>query len=477
MNPRIVRAMLWPLHERLRGRETPRLWRALRAGERLPREAIAQLQLAALRETLTHAVAAVPYYRRRFAEHRVEPASFAALADLERLPFLTKADIRTHLPEMLDPEAEARGQLAPYATSGSTGEPLSFYVDRRRAAADNAARARARLWWGVWPGDREVLVWGSRLELGRRTPAHRVTERLFNLRTLPAGELGDGAIDALATAIRRFRPTIIFGYATAVGLLAEYVLKSGSTANLRPPRVVITTAEVLLPTHRRAIAKAFGCGVATEYGSRECGVLAGECPRGRLHVAAENALLEIVEPDGDAVRPPGEAGEIVVTLLRPYGMPMVRYRTGDIGRLSPDPCGCGLGLPVLASVEGRRRDVLRLAGGRLVHPSVFSRALAEAPTVARYRVLQKDPARIVIQVAEDSVQKTRESGPTPPSPAARGGVNALEHALASIRAELGDAVRIEVERVSPDVFSRLDAAGKFRWVISEVEDDPAPHAG
>ena len=396
MNRRLVRSILWPLHERLRRRPTTRLLKALRAGERLPPEAIEQMQAVALREVLTHAVCAVPYYRWRFEQHSLNPDQVRSLADLPRVPFLTKDLVRTHGDDLIDPVLRRR--LTPHTTSGSTGAPLAFHIDRLRTAADNAARARYRAWWGVWPGDREALVWGSRGDLDRQGPVHRFRDRLFNTLVLPAADLGEAALDEMAAALCRFRPQIVFGYAAALGRLAARLLDGAGGDKPPRPKVVVATAEVFLPTDRRTVTAAFGCGAAAEYGSRECGVVAGECPNGGLHVAAENALVEIVEPDGDALVPAGEAGEIVITLLRPYGMPMIRYRTGDVGRLAAAPCGCGIGLPLLADVEGRRRDLIRLPGGRVVHPSVFSKAMAEAECVARYRVVQTGPAEIDIEV-------------------------------------------------------------------------------
>ena len=491
MNPRVVGRVLWPLHERLRRRPTLRLLRDLHASQRLPREAVAQLQVTRLRETLAHAAQSTAYYRRQFERHQVDSAGIEGLDDLRRVPFLTKALVRAYLEEMVDPAAVRR--LSRHATSGSTGEPLTFYIDRRRSAADQAARVRFWAWWGVSPGDRAATVWGSKAELRRRGPLRRLSERLTNALTLPAGEVGDEALAHLAQALARFRPAVIFGYATALGLLGEYMVKCAETGrpDARRPtpdarlRVVVATAEVLLPHHRKAIAEAFRCGVSTEYGSRECGVLAGECPRGGLHVAAENALIEIVDPEGDEPLPAGELGELVVTLLSArggYGMPMIRYRMGDLGRLSPTACGCGLGLPVLAEVEGRRRDVLRLADGRQVHPSVFSRALAEVAGLSRYRVVQGADATITVQVeaqrsevrGQRSEKEDKMGGATPltsdlsslSSPSASG----LDQALAAIRAELGPGVEMHLERVPA---LRLDGAGKFRWIVSQVEEEQA----
>jgi len=475
--PWLVRRVLWPAHERLRGRATPRLLRDLRAGERLPLEAIEQQQVAALRRVLAHAAATTPYYRRLFDRHAITPETIRSLSDLERVPVLTKALVRAHGDDLVDPASRRR--LSAYATSGSTGEPLQFFIDRRRTAADNAARARAWAWWGLRPGDRQAVVWGSSAELHRHGFWRRRHDRLFNLLMLPATELSDEALGEMVRALARFRPRVIFGYASALGRLAEFTSSApgatgGLSAGVSGPgghwrasrqwhavhcalravlRLVVATAEPLLPHHRRAIAAAFGCGVATEYGARECGILAGECPRGSLHIAAENALIEVVDAATGRVLPPGETGDLAVTLLGEYGMPMIRYLVGDVGQLAPGPCGCGLGLPVLAGVEGRRRDVLRLDGERRVHPSLFSRALAEVRGLSRFRVVQTARSELVIQVCADDESRAD-----------------VDRAIGAIREELGPGVSVTVKVV--DVLPS-EASGKFRWVVGLPEAEEA----
>ena len=149
---RIVSGVLFPLHERLKGHDTVRARRALERSQWLPPAELEALRLARLRRLLARAGARVPYYREIFRRLGFDPERVRALSDLERLPFLTKAEIRAHA-DALKAE-DARG-LAPFNTGGSTGEPLVFWIGRERVSRDVAAKWRATRWWGVEIGDRE----------------------------------------------------------------------------------------------------------------------------------------------------------------------------------------------------------------------------------------------------------------------------------------------------------------------------------
>jgi phenylacetate-CoA ligase len=188
--------------------------------------------------------------------------------------------------------------------------------------------------------------------------------------------------------ICRSRPTAIVGYVSSLQQFAGFLGRTGR----RIPRVigVIAAAEPLIEDVRRGIEQAFEAPVYNTYGSREFMSLAGECEcRNGLHINAENVVLE-------AGRDTGEPSNIVVTDLHNYGMPFIRYETGDLGNLKDGRCACGRGLPRLLGIEGRELDMLRTADGRIVPGEFFPHLLKEIPEFAQYRVEQKDLNRIVI---------------------------------------------------------------------------------
>src|SRR5690606_14972011 len=127
-------------------------------------------------------------------------------------------------------------------------------------------------------------------------------------------------------------------------------------------KVVFVTSEMLYPHERNIISQSFQCPVANGYGARDAGFIAHECPAGSMHISAEDIIVELLDDNGQPVAA-GQSGEIVVTHLATPGFPFIRYRTGDMAQLASQPCSCGRGLPVLANVQGRRRDFLVTTAG------------------------------------------------------------------------------------------------------------------
>jgi phenylacetate-CoA ligase len=183
-----------------------------------------------------------------------------------------------------------------------------------------------------------------------------------------------------------------------------------------------------------------------EYGSRDGGFLAHECPRGSLHLHTDRVIVEIVR--GEAPVGAGEIGEIVLTLLDAMGMPLLRFRTGDAGALDDRPCPCGLPFPVLRSLEGRCSDYLMGRDGRLIHSEALSDILEAEGGVSRYRALQESLDCLTMEVIP-------APGQTPP----------LERIRARVRALLGEPLEVQVKLVDSIAPT---ASGKHRFVVSKL---------
>ncbi len=447
---RLVSGVLFPLHERLKGHDTVRVRRWLELTQWLPPAELEALRLGRLRALLERAGARVPYYRALFRRIGFDPGRVTSPADLARLPFLTKSLIREHA-EALKAE-DARG-LAPFNTGGSTGEPLVFWIGRERVAHDVAAKWRATRWWGVDVGDPEIVVWGSPIELGAQDRLRELRDRLLRTRLLPAFEMSDRRVREYLEAIRRARPRMLFGYPSALAHLARRAEAWGLRMDGLGVEVAFVTAEKLYEDDRARIARVFGCRVANGYGGRDAGFVAHECPAGRMHITAEDLIVEIVDTDGD-VLPAGETGEIVVTHLATGDFPFVRYRTGDLGALDPEPCPCGRTLPVLKEVQGRATDLVVARDGTVMHALALIYVVRAEPGIERFRIVQESLERTVVELVPGHGF----------DPACR------ERIRAGIAARLGTGVTVEVRTVERIALTR---SGKHRHVVSRV----APRMG
>lgn len=441
----LVAKGLFPVHERLKGHSTVAAFRAMEKSQWLAPEALAELQVERLREFLVSIGRNVPYFRRQFAELDFDPAAVTSTADLARLPLMGKAEIRANTDAL---RADNAGPLEKFSTGGSTGEPLIFYRGKERVSHDVAAKWRATRWWDVDIGDREIVLWGSPIELETQDRVRLLRDKLIRSELLSAFEMSNANLLHFSQRIRQFRPRMLFGYPSSLALLADYCRQNGYRVDDLGIRVVFVTSERLYEHQREAIESTFGCPVANGYGGRDAGFIAHQCPAGGMHITAEDIVVEIVDDDGN-VLPAGEKGEIVVTHMATSEFPFVRYRTGDVGCLGEAPCDCGRGLPLLAEIEGRTTDFVRAADGTVLHGLALIYVLREMPAVEEFKIIQESVTEVTVQWVVSGGDRA-----------------ALEAEVTEqFRARLGDSLVVNFDYVGK---IEREASGKFRYVISRI---------
>lgn len=437
--------VLFPLHEAIRRHDSPARRRALEQSQWWSPERLDRHRVDRLRAFLGRVARTVPYYEGLFRSIAFDPATLGTVADLARIPPLTKALIRSNTEAL-----KARGAtgLQPFNTGGSSGEPLIFFLSRERVSHDVAAKWRATRWWGVDIGDPEIVVWGSPVELGAQDWVRSLRDRLLRSTLLPAFEMSDTNLDAFVAAIRARRPAMLFGYPSALAHIARHAERRGQALNDVGVRVAFVTAERLYPDQREQIARAFGCPVANSYGGRDAGLIASECPAGSMHISAEDIIVEIVDGDGRP-QPPGTAGEIVVTHLATGSFPFIRYRTGDVGTLDARRCTCGRGLPLIKEIHGRTTDFVVAQDGTVMHGLALVYVVRSLPGVAKFKIVQEsvDRTRVLLVAGPDFDDAV------------------VERIKGGMARRLGSTVAIDVELVD-DILP--EASGKYRYVTSKV---------
>jgi len=442
---KLVSSVLFPLHERLKGHDSVAVRKEMGRTQWLEPEELDALRLQRLRGFLREVGERVPVWRERFRELRFDPSALASIEELQRLPLTDKAFIRENT-ERLKAE-NARG-LARFNTGGSSGEPLIFYIGKERVSHDVAAKWRATRWWGVDIGDPEIVVWGSPIELGAQDRVRQLRDAVLRTRLLPAFEMSEERLDEFLRQIRRMRPRMLFGYPSALAHIAAHAQKRGVAMDDLGIRVAFVTSERLYDHQRDRIAEVFGCPVANGYGGRDAGFIAHACPRGGMHITAEDIVVEIVDPEG-RVLPPGESGEIVVTHMATKDFPFIRYRTGDVGVLDTERCPCGRGLPLLKEIQGRTTDFIVAQDGTVLHGLALIYVLRDLPGVAEFKIVQESLDLTRVQIVK---------GP--------GYSSEAEKEIRQVfQKRLGSGVKIEIEYVERIA---AEKSGKFRYVVSRV---------
>ena len=346
--------------------------------ETMPREALAALQLTRLRATLRNVNEHVPMQRARLAAAGINPDDLRSLDDVSQLPFTVKTDLRDHYPfGMFARPVNALARL--HASSGTTGRPtvVGYTSEDLDTWADLMARSLAAA--GVRAGDVVHNAYGYGLFTGG-LGAHDGATRLGCVVVPMSG----GATERQVALLMDFRARVLCStpsYALAIAEVAE-----AQGVDLRSSGLAIGMfgAEPWSQAMRIEIEARLGLKAVDIYGLSEImgpGV-ACECEcRNGLHGWEDHFLFEVIDPDSGQPCPEGAAGELVITTLTKQALPMLRYRTRDITRLSTAPCDCGRTHLRILRIAGRNDDMLIIRGVN-VYPSQIEAVLIGRPHLA-----------------------------------------------------------------------------------------------
>lgn len=326
-------------------------------GTELQRAALEAYQLERLNATLALVAARSPFYRRRLAG---APLRLSRLDEIAALPFTTPDDLRADGPEMVCVAQSEIERIVTLDTSGTTGEPKRVYFTRadQELTIDFFQHGMAAF---TQPGDRVLVL----LPFERPgSVGDLLAAGLQRLGALPVlhGPLRDPqpALAAMSAA----RVNVLVGAPTHILALAWFSALDGQPAGCRPEQVLLSTDYVPAAV-AAALQTIWGCAVYNHYGMTETGLGGGvDCQaRCGYHLREADLYYEIIDPDTGQPVPDGQPGEVVFTTLTRSGMPLIRYRSGDISRFLPQPCACGAALKTLAHVHGRYSGTVRLGGG------------------------------------------------------------------------------------------------------------------
>jgi phenylacetate-CoA ligase len=354
-----IRSILYLTVQQLRGRPVGQYLKILPAWEKYDRGAYQSLVQQRLEQSLRYAHRHVPLYSSEPWSSRFAKGN---PLDLDCWPVLERQVLHDHTDELVaQPEVK---RFFYRQSSASTAKAVRIRWDLPAGAWTWAHEYRTLLWHGIGIGPKTLLLWGFDDRLANQI-LHR---KFFSTKELTLKEL-----HAAARYLIDERPSLVWGMPSAVSQLARYVGDKYPDA----PRPLAGFAKVggeqFFRFQREEIERYLGARPIAAYGCSEMGAVAGECPHGSMHIFAPHVKVEVFK-GGEPARP-GEFGDLVLTTLANRAMPLIRYRQGDMGALSPDPCPCGLPHPVIADLKARAKDMFLTADGRQVHGSAIGTAL------------------------------------------------------------------------------------------------------
>ena len=354
-----------------------------------------------LQRIIRHAYETVPFYREMFDERGLQPGDIRRINDLQKLPVIEKETLRRRQSELLSSSCQEKTMAG--TTSGSTGVPLTIVNNATAINFDSALYYRFLRWSGYRWGDEMLLLLAVRPS---SSPAASLKKRLSrwinNMRFYSAFDLNDELYADIIKRMRKSPPGVLRGYASAVYDLACRFEDRGISI---PLKAVSCTAETLYDFQRATIENAFGKNIFDQYGCGETNSIAFECEQHKgLHVASEHVILEILGDDGQ----PSRQGNVVVTNLDNYAMPIIRYSVGDQATWHHEQCDCGRNLPLLEKIDGRIYDLIQTPNGNKVHGSFFHEEtcffrldLSKKYGVREYRVVQNEIDKLTIEFVTD----------------------------------------------------------------------------
>jgi phenylacetate-CoA ligase len=317
-------------------------------------------RLDALKRLLHHAYRNVPFYRRRFENLGLHPQDVKTFDDYVRIPPLSRDDVRNHGQEMKSEDVD-EAKFREGRSSGSTGEPITFYHD---VQSHSASRAAVLFGWelgGKSLGDKFTTIWGNRttVEETWSKPGSRFKAKIRRNTRIPAFQLtSDSRVQDAIELMLKQKGGFVQGYTNAIYTIAHFAHRQG--IRFEPKfNGVLTTAETLFPYQRKIIEEIMG-PVYDGYGSQEIQGIAFQCREQRgYHVVEPNVILET----GDSY---GKSKEIILTDLWNYAWPLIRYRIGDLTSGEWATCSCGCTWKVISSLEGRTSDIISTPDGGFI---------------------------------------------------------------------------------------------------------------
>ena len=354
-------------------------------------------QVDSLRYFIHHAEQFSPYYTKLLNGITLNQL-YEYITDeninLSFMPPLEKEHIRNHLDELCSTKYKPRERIK-NATGGSTGTPLNFYQNRYYWNCRNLSVYYFDRWAGWDFGEPQLIIWGSLADLDNGNWKQKINRFWRNQYWLNGYNLTESEMSKTFNMMRQIKPTTILSYPSSLYQFSKFL----SENNLLPDweiHGIISSAE-MLHTHYRTLAESvFNTKVYNRYGGREVGLIAMECDEGRMHINCRDLYLEIDNPD-----PYNQPGDILITQFNNYIMPFIRYRIGDIGRLSDEMCPCGNELPILAELLGRSTATFKTKNGKLIHGGYFTQKFYNLKGVTQFQLIQETLDRCSLKLVKD----------------------------------------------------------------------------
>jgi len=364
-------------------------------------------QLSNLNNLLNHAYEHIDYYHRLFQKLDIVKANrvqLNSISELNKIPLLTKEIIRKEGKMLYSDDINTR-QSYQNSSGGSTGEPIHFMQDREYSISNRSCTQLALFWQGHEIYDSMIVIWGAERDTfeGKKPLKSIIKDFFYNTAVLNSFNMSEKDMKSYIKLLNQGKPRFIKAYVQSIFEIAKFIKKNN--IYVQKQKGIHLAAGTVYTSTRNLIEEVFQCKAFNYYGSREVGSIASECSeQNGLHIMMEHVLVEIVNKYNEPCKY-GEQGEIVVTTLQNYSMPLIRYKIGDIGILKePTSCKCGCTYPKIEELVGRTTDVFKTILGSVVVPEYFIHLIGvvnNKGNIKLFQVIQETLESIVIKIVKE----------------------------------------------------------------------------
>ena len=427
-----------------------------------------QFQLKRLQEIVAHAYTSVELYRRKWREAGVIPDDIKTLADIVKLPVITRDDFR-HSPEsdILSRRFKPH-ECYTVGTSGSSGSPVKMFVDKDKALLDLAVNLPQHM-----AGHNPITIASGLRDLflrknirfmsiieEKQTSYESLYSRVFR-------QMKHTLIDSSRTpsehisAINSKRPLCLMTYPSVLRNIC-LTIKAGANLN-HQPTLIMFTAEVLDQPLRKLIKSIFKAELMDVYAATETGFMAAECrAHDGQHLLAWKVIVELLD-ENDREVSPDQSGRVVITDLFNRATPIIRYAgLGDYALRKSEPCFCGSLLQRLARIDGRFVDSVILPNGQIIHPYSLTQVLKDVPYIGKFQIRQERREYVRVLLVKDSIKEAAGISFARDSKWGQIILQQFEQIFAG-------QIKVDLETVSD--IPRRPGSHKFATVLSLVDDN------
>lgn len=393
--PTVLRKLLMPTYEAIKGKNLLHYIDEYESHLTWSKEQLDTLQWQKLSKLIHHAYETSHYYKRVWTEAGMtSPNDISSMDDFYKLPLTTKDDIKAHYDEFV---SSAFSNNIKKSTGGSTGQPFHFELNTDSNTRREAVMWRGYGWLGAGLGQKTLYLWGA--DVGQKsflkTIKNDFYHSFYNRKMLNSFAMNQSNMSSYVDDVNKYKPTALVSYVNPLFQLANFII--ANKLSVYAPKTILTGAEPLYPHQRETIEKAFNAPVYDTFGCREFMLMSAECQSNKnLHINNDHLVVETINSEGNSIT--GNSGDLVITDLYNYGMPLIRYVNGDRATLVDSPCGCGNPLPIMKSVDGRKLDIIKTPSGKSIPGELFPHLFKEFSSIYKFQIKQTIINELLIQI-------------------------------------------------------------------------------